>query len=353
MTRNLVILLAIAMVGALLLFYTKSNEEAAKTGKQVADNRHLANDAPATTDDRVERIKAATIVKYGANIEWLTFSEAEYAEERSILREHYAKIFEKDEDISKQRIRIQIARADLNGDGKPEIIWKIVHPFYSGASTSATLGISYYDGDTLKHVMHFPITWAPIGLRLSDTSNWKELIVDDKLYRWDGKRYSFVEEPVETLSEERYFKVTKDKDKGYTVTVFDEEKHIVAKFRHIKEPRVTMVNEDILRVSVIYSGKTEPSYEYYDRRNERMSNMYDNVLEERGDQVIYADGNRLIIRNMFDKNAYYKELVRDFAPVTPPRKALLEVEWEKPDRIVVKYLAGEERKVISEEIDLD
>jgi hypothetical protein len=351
--RKLGVLLVITVVGALLFFCIKG-ENTAPTGKLAgAGNKPTTSSAPVSMDEREQSIRAKIIAKYGDKIEWLAFSEVEHAEERGVLQAHYAKLFEEAEKVSKQRVRIQIAQADLNGDGRTEFIWKLVHRFFHGASTSSTLGISYYDGDRLKHVKHFPIQWGPIGLRPSETAGWKEMVMYDKLYRWDGKMYSYVEEPLETLAEEKYFRVTRDTDKGYTVTVFGEGKTVVEKFRHIEEPRVAMVSEDILRIGITWSGRGEPTYEYYDRKSKRLSRMYDNVLAERENRVVYIDSNKLIISDMFDRILCYKELARDFSPATPPRKAFVKVEWEKPNKIVVEYLAGEERRVVTEEIVLE
>lgn len=58
---------------------------------------------------------------------------------------------------------------------------------------------------------------------------------------------------------------------------------------------------------------------------------------------------------MFDEKVYCKEVIRDFAPlpVEERRQAFLKVEWDKSDAIVVQYLAGPERRVVTEEIALD
>lgn len=150
--------------------------------------------------------------------------------------------------------------------------------------------------------------------------------------------------------------MTRDSDRRYTVTVYDDGKNIVDKFRHLDEPKVSMVNEEILRASIIYDNRTGPTFEYYDRKSKRMSRHYEIVLADRNDRVAYlTEDNRLVIRNMFDEKVYYKELKRDFTPLPKEerRKAVLKVEWERPDAIVVQYLAGPERKVVTEEIVLD
>ncbi len=349
MKRGIVVVIVIVAMGAMLLFAMQGRDKTpAAAGKQeTTTSQPAGKSGPDTFDERVAAIKAETTEKYGENIEWLDSSRTDFEEERQLLRKHFAEEFDKAEAATKQRVILEIAKVDLNGDGWPELVWRIFHIFYHGLGTSGKLGISYHDENgRLVHVQHFPVTWTPIAIRSTDASPWKELIVGLKLYRWDGKHYSYVEEPLET----------RDSDGRYTVTVYDDGKNILDKFRKLVEPKVSFVNEEILRASVIYDNRIEPTVEYFDRKNKRMSRHYEIVLADRNDRVAYlTEDNRLVIRNMFNEKVYYKEVKRDFAPLPKEerRKAVLKVEWERPDVIVVQYLAGPERRVVTEEIVLD
>ncbi len=117
-----------------------------------------------------------------------------------------------------------------------------------------------------------------------------------------------------------------------------------------------MVSEDILRACVVYHKDAWPTHEYYDRKNRKLSRMYNGVVAEKGDRVAYfTEDYKLIIRNMFDEKVYYKEVKRDFTPLPKEvrRMAILQVDWERPDAIVVQYLAGPERRMVTEEIVFD
>lgn len=357
MKRGIVVIVVVVAMGVVLLFAALGGDKApAASGKQETVVNEAAAKSKPELPDYSANIRAKSMKIYGDKIEWLDFSTTDFAEERGLIRKHFADSFEKAEAITKQTVHIAIAKADLNNDGRQDLVWKLLHPFYHGVSTSATLGISYYDdSDRLDHVGHFVIQGAPVGVRASDISPWKELIVDFKLYRWDGKSYKLIVVPVETLADEKHFKVTKDVDDRYTIRIFDEEKEEIYFDRPLTRPTVTMYNDNIVRIRKVYHPGNSSS-EYYDIKAKKRSRMYEEVLVEKGNRVVYISfGYRLIIRDIFDDKGYFKAVIRDFTPLPPEehRKAFLKVEWEKPDTIVVQYLAGPERKVVTEEIVLD
>ncbi|MDR7867899.1 MAG: hypothetical protein RIN56_13920 [Sporomusaceae bacterium] len=358
MKRSIVVIVVVVAMGAVLLFAAQDGDKAPEaSAKQEAVVNEAAAKSKPGLPDYSANIRAESMKIYGDKIEWLDFSTTDFAEERSLIRRHYAADFEKAEAITKQTVLIAIAKADLNNDGRLDLVWKLLHPFYHGVSTSATLGISYYDdSDRLNHVGHFVIQAVPIGVRASDISPWKELILGLRLYRWDGKSYKLIVVPVETLADEKHFKVTKDVDYRYTIRIFDEEKEEIYFDRPLTGPTVTMYNDNIVRIRKVYHPGNSSS-EYYDIKAKKRSDRYDEVLAENGNRVVYiASADTLIIRDMFDNKGYYKEvkMKQKFTTlVEVRRKAVLKVEWGKPDVIVVQYLAGPERRVVTEEIVLD
>jgi len=355
--RGIVVVIVIVAIGAVLLFAAQGAEkvpvvsETQETAIKTASKKKLES-----FEERLANIKAKTMQKYGDNIEWLASSTTEYEEERQILRKHFAKEFDKAEATTNERVVLEIAKVDLNGDGLMDLVWRIFHRFYHGASTSATLAVSYYDENgELHHQWYFPVSWAPIAIRAGDSSSWKELIVDYRLYRWDGKSYKLIEVPVETLADEKHFKVTRDVDDRYTITIYDGAKKKIYYRRSWDRPIVTMYNDAIVRIHRVYHpGNT--TNEYFDINTKRYSRSYDEVLAEKDNRIVHICGDALVIRDMFDDKGYYREVKmkqKITTLVETRRKAFLKVEWEKPDVIVVQYLAGPERRVVTEEIVLD
>lgn len=360
MKRGIVVVIVVVAIGAVLLFAFPGRVDAPATDvvKPAPAAPEKAN-APSAQSGKPERtIYDEAIRKYGDNIEWLAFSRTEFPEERATIRDYFAKAIKDAEGMDGVKVDIAIAKADVNGDGKTDVIWILEHRYFRGFNMRGLLGIFVDFYGEMEHIKFFGVA-GPIGLRPSSSSNWKDIIVGGasgySLYSWTGTKYWYVEEPLETLAEEQYFKVTRDNDRSYTVTVYDDGKNVVTKFRSLKEPKVSMVGEDVLRASVVYDNDTWPSQEYYDRKNRKMSRMYHGVVAEKGDRVAYiTEDYKLIIRNMFDEKAYYKEVKRDYTPLPKEvrRMAIVQVDWEKPDAIVVQYLAGPERRVVTEEIVL-
>lgn len=361
MKRGIVVVIVVVAIGTVLLFAFPGRGDAPATDvvKPTPTAAEKAN-APSAQAGQPERtIYDEATRKYGDNIEWLAFSRTEFPEERATIRDYFAKAIKDAEGMDGVKVDIAIAKADVNGDGKTDLIWILEHHYFRGFNKRGLLGIfTDYYGER-EYLKFFGVA-GPIGLRPSSSTNWKDIIIGGasgyNLYSWTGTKYWYVEEPLETLAEDKYFKVTRDSDGRYTITVCDDEKNIVDKFRHLNEPRVSMVGEDVMRASVVYDNDAWPTQEYYDRKSGKMSWMFHGVVAEKGDRVAYfTEDYKLIIRNMFDEKAYYKEVKRDFTPLPKEvrRMAILKVEWEKPDAIVVQYLAGPERRVVTEEIVLD
>jgi hypothetical protein len=358
--RGIVVVIVVVAIGAVLLFAFQGRVDAPATvGVKPAPAAAEKATAPSARTGKPEgTIYDEAIRKYGDNIEWLTFSRTAFPVEREFIRQYFAEDIKKAESMDGVRVDIVIAKADVNSDGKEDIIWILEHRYFRAFNKRGTLGMFVDIDGEKKHIKFFSVAW-PIGLRPSVASNWKDIIIGGEgynLYSWNGTKYWYVEEPLEILAEGQYYKVTRDSDGRYTVTVYDDGRNVVDRFRHLNEPKVSMVDGEILRTVMLYDNHTWPTHEYYDRTSKKTSWMYHNVLADRHDRVVYlTEDYRLIIRNMFDEKVYYKEVKRDFAPLPKEvrRMAILNIAWDKPGAIVVSYLAGPERRIVTEEIILD
>ena len=75
-----------------------------------------------------------------------------------------------------------------------------------------------------------------------------------------------------------------------------------------KQPRVAVINDDLLGVRFYVSDKT--FCRYYDLKNSRVSESFFNAFWDNGKLVAYHDydnGHRMMVRDMFNANGYYYE----------------------------------------------
>ena len=121
----------------------------------------------------------------------------------------------------------------------------------------------------------------------------------------------------------------------------------------MQEPEAEMASPDIVKVSV-QSGtgaSTKWTY-YYDLSKNIFSPVYYYVLAEKGDTVVYFDGQQIVVTNMFDEKKLLKRvaLKNKLAKCESPIETVAFIGDE--NKISVTYFSGESYKTITEIIDL-
>ena len=122
---------------------------------------------------------------------------------------------------------------------------------------------------------------------------------------------------------------------------------------NMQEPKAEMASPDIVKVSV-QSGtgaSTKWTY-YYDLSKNIFSPVYYYVLAEKGDTVVYFDGQQIVVTSMFDEKKLLKRvtLKNELAKCESPIETVAFIGDE--NKISVTYFSGESYKTITEIIDL-
>lgn len=88
-----------------------------------------------------------------------------------------------------------------------------------------------------------------------------------------------------------------------------------------------------------------------------VSEGFDYMVAYNADKVVYPgfkDGvMKIIVQDIFDKEQYYLEIVREYAPVAVGRYMIIDAEFLDDDALYLKYYKGEEWEEVSEVIDLN
>jgi hypothetical protein len=117
------------------------------------------------------------------------------------------------------------------------------------------------------------------------------------------------------LSQGDCFVVAEDNSSGitkYSYTIKDKSGAELESAICANQPRVAVINDDLLGVRFYVNDKT--FCRYYDLKNGRVSDSFFNAFWDNGKLVAYHDydnGHRLMVRDMFDENGYYYELDLD------------------------------------------
>lgn len=114
----------------------------------------------------------------------------------------------------------------------------------------------------------------------------------------------------EVIEETRYYKIIRDNFK-FTYYLYDD-KHKITCCRTLdgREPEVSLIRGNILKVR-IQAGtgiETVQTY-YYDIKQHKFSRIFDGTFAECGDLVVFMKSlNVLTVENMFNPERYYKEI---------------------------------------------
>lgn len=106
-----------------------------------------------------------------------------------------------------------------------------------------------------------------------------------------------------TVTEEHSSGVTK-----YSYEITDKSGKELESAICAKQPRVAVINDDLLGVRFYVNDKT--FCRYYDLKNSRVSDSFFNAFWDDGKLVAYHDydnGHRMTVRDMFDDNGYFYE----------------------------------------------
>ena len=141
---------------------------------------------------------------------------------------------------------------------------------------------------------------------------------------------------------------------NYIISVYDDNGSILLQEELVAEPTIEHISPEIVRLS---NGKGDSWWDQFvDVKNALVSPVYYNVSLVYDENIVYMaliDGSiKLVIRNMFDENRYYKEVVREFSVVAVPSSALVDAKL-MPDHILrITYLSGEQYEERTEDIIL-
>jgi hypothetical protein len=160
------------------------------------------------------------------------------------------------------------------------------------------------------------------------------------------------DQPMSSDGSNRYYEVIKVGDYDYRVYLFDSDHRTMRELKYPKRPYIKMATDNIIEI-VLSVGSPLNYTEYYDVSLNRLSDPFTNVLQFGNHKVIFAKKGSLVVSDIFDKNIYYKEIVRDFFPTAVPSLAILEVKWEGRDQLMVRYWEGPNKVEKVEVIQLD
>lgn len=132
-------------------------------------------------------------------------------------------------------------------------------------------------------------------------------------------------------------------------------KVIISEEYHALYPIVDVVGKDVLTLTL---GRGDCWItRFINVKEGTVSEGFDNIVTYNAEKVVYPtyeDGvMKIIVQDIFDKEQYYLEIVREYAPVAVGRYMIVDAEFLDDDALYLEYYRGEEWEEVCEIIDLN
>lgn len=171
----------------------------------------------------------------------------------------------------------------------------------------------------------------------------------------DTNYYTIIEnlKNAKITEETDYYQVVYS-DYLYYYCIFNSEHQVVKYDGPLnKEPHLSVVNNMVKFTLQAGTGiGTQWGY-YYDIHKGIFSEVFKSIYDENQDLVVYSDVNKVIIRNIFDKKIYYKEISEFEKTFSNVAKPIIDIKFINDGKsIKITYLTGSDYQKFTEVIDL-
>lgn len=160
----------------------------------------------------------------------------------------------------------------------------------------------------------------------------------------------------ELLAKEENYQITysviNQEKYRYHYKIYNQNGMVVREEQSDREPIISYIDDNMIEI-LISSGTYTFFCTYYDISEDRFSEVYQTPIIAEYGKVVYFEIRetvfQIIVRDIFDKNAFYKEF--EIPNVSFAAMPIKEAIFLNEDTLLIKYLSGELYK--EEEIILD
>lgn len=162
------------------------------------------------------------------------------------------------------------------------------------------------------------------------------------------------------IEEQEYYQLMGSDNYIYYYYIFDKNKNVVKEEAHTRFPHISLIEGYLVKVWIqAGTGVSTRWTYYYDVNNDRFSETFGPVFDERNDRIAHVEWDtiyKLIVRDIFDKEKYYYEITSFNEPLAEIIDPFVDIKFSDNGRQVqVTYLTGkdyESFREVTEIIDL-
>ena len=164
-------------------------------------------------------------------------------------------------------------------------------------------------------------------------------------------------EQIEIIDSGTYYRIYKGNINQVCYDIYNSDGEIVLSEKTDRPLEINMINDDIIDIK-IGMGTGITIHKYYDVDENVFSQEFQYVLSNLEQLIAYVDvpkanpleNRKVIVRNIFDKQLFYKEYELDFSYVDTP---VIEAKFSRDGAALhLTYLSGEQKTQVSTVLEL-
>lgn len=146
-----------------------------------------------------------------------------------------------------------------------------------------------------------------------------------------------------------------EEDYIYAVNIWDKNGNLLHNGEYY-DPYIKNIYEHIIFLVI---GKGDYRLcTFFNVETGEISEAFDTVSAWNEEKVVYAIWEKdtglykIIVQDIFDKEKYYREILRDYSKTAIPHFIITDAEFISGSQLKLEYLVGENQEVVQEVIDL-
>lgn len=150
------------------------------------------------------------------------------------------------------------------------------------------------------------------------------------------------------------YTIVNDKEENFRLCIKSRRGKVIFNEEYIGEPEIGIIYDDTF---LVRRGKGDwHSYTFINVVTGLVSEEFDDISAWNHEKVVYGTYEngiiKIIVRDIYDKEKYYLEILRDYAPVAVPHHVILNAEFINDAQLMLEYYVGENMEDVSEIINL-
>lgn len=152
---------------------------------------------------------------------------------------------------------------------------------------------------------------------------------------------------------ENYFMIEKT-DMGVILSIWDRKDMEICSVKYMGDVKIIKISEDTL---LAINGKGDwRQYTFINIPTGEISDTFNDVSAWNEQKVVYAiyenNAIKIVVQDIYDKDKYYMEIVRDFPIVAVPHCVIKSAKFIRNRKIILEYYVGEDWNERKETINL-